>query len=212
MPDFHTFFEHLPQYKIIRCRSCQYAVVPIQTERHIRDHHPQIPVAVRRTTAQAVLDLPDIAHQHEDVIYPDIGSEPVPGFPIVTNALRCNGQKDGQRCDYVCAAVRTIQQHCKAEHAWENDQRRGGNTRVKSKHTPNRMWKEGVHCQRFFEYKQWKKVFPVRGGDGDERMRSDPRNAVAAKRLVQRAQDSSMRQRRGKIPPVTILSLTRGWK
>jgi superfamily II DNA helicase RecQ len=189
MPDFHTFFEHLPQYKIIRCRSCQYAVVPIQTERHIRDHHPQIPVAVRRTTAQAVLDLPDIAHQHEDVIYPDIGSEPVPGFPIVTNALRCNGQKDGQRCDYVCAAVRTIQQHCKAEHAWENDQRRGGNTRVKSKHTPNRMWKEGVHCQRFFEYKQWKKVFPVRGGDGDERMRSDPRNAVAAKRLVQRAQD-----------------------
>jgi hypothetical protein len=90
IPDFHTIFEHLLQFKIIRYRSCQYAVVPNQAEYHIKDHHLQILAAVRRPIAQAVLDLLDIAHQHKDVVYLDTGSEPVPGFPIVTNALRCN--------------------------------------------------------------------------------------------------------------------------
>jgi putative NADH-flavin reductase len=108
MLDFHSIFEHLPQFKILRCKSCQYAVVPAQVERHIKDHYLQITAIVRRTIAQTAADLQDIAHRHEDVIYPADSNEPVPGFPIVTSALGCSGQKDGRPCNYICTAVRTI--------------------------------------------------------------------------------------------------------
>jgi len=154
MADFDKIFEHLTHYRIIRCKSCKYAVVPAQIERHVKDHHPQVVPARRKTISQAATGLPNIAHRPEDVIYPTRNDEPVPGFPVVTDALVCNGQKEGQPCEYVCAAVRTMQQHCKDLHNWENSQKRGGNARAKSKHVSNRMWEHGIWCQRFFEYKQ----------------------------------------------------------
>lgn len=49
------------------------------------------------------------------------------------------------------------------------------------------MWKEGVHCQRFFEYKQWKRVFPVRSGDDEERTKSEAPSTQTADRLIRRA-------------------------
>lgn len=97
MSEFRNVFEHLLQFKIIICELCQYAVVPSQIERHIKDHHPQLTAGVRRKISQAAIELPDFAHRQEDVIYPDAGSEPVPGFPIVTNALRCSGGNEALR-------------------------------------------------------------------------------------------------------------------
>jgi len=189
MASFDTILEHMTQYRIIRCKSCKYAVVPAQVERHVKDNHPQVMPALRKTISQAAMSLPNIAHRHEDVVYPDRSDEPVPGFPIVKGALVCNGQMDGRPCDYACTAVRTMQQHCKDVHGWHNEQRRGGNARAKSKHASNRTWEHGIWCQRFFEYKQWKRVFPVAGGPDQDRTEDEEYSAATAKRLVQRAQD-----------------------
>jgi hypothetical protein len=168
MANFDTNFEHLTQHRIVRCEPCRYAVVPEQVERHMRDHHLQVVPARRKEISQAAMSLPNVAHRHEDVVYPDRDGEPVPRFPIVTDALVCNGLKEGKPCEYACTAIRTMQQHCKDVHGWHNDQRRGGNARAKSKHASNRVWEHGIWCQRFFEYKQWKRVFPVAGGCVEE--------------------------------------------
>jgi hypothetical protein len=189
MANFDANFEHLTQYRIIRCKSCRYAVVPEQVERHMKDHHPQVVPARRREISRAAMSLSNVAHRHEDVVYPNRDDEPVPGFPIITDALVCNGRKEGEPCEYTCTAIRTMQQHCKDVHGWHNDQGRGGNTRAKSKHASNRVWEHGIWCQRFFEYKQWKRVFPVARGRVEEQTDGGKCSAATASKLVQRAQD-----------------------
>ena len=54
-----------------------------------------------------------------------------------------------------------MQKHCKTEHNWKNTQKRGGDVRKKTVGGDNRMWEEGQHCQRFFEFAQWKRYFQV---------------------------------------------------
>ena len=38
--DFDKIFEHLTHYRIIRYKSCKYAVVPTQIERYVKDYYP----------------------------------------------------------------------------------------------------------------------------------------------------------------------------
>lgn len=186
---FEDVFEHLSQYRIIRCKRCRYAVVPKQVERHVKDHHPHINAAQRRQIGRVAMNLPDTAHKSEDVVYPGADAEPIPGFPIVKDVLVCKGQIGEQACGYTCKAIRTMQEHCKKPHGWVNNQKRGGNARAKLRHSTNRMWDSGRWCQRFFEYRQWKRVFPVAGGDEDERNVAVEDSTNAAKRLVQQAKN-----------------------
>jgi hypothetical protein len=117
MADFDTIFEHLTQYRIIQCKSCKYAVVLAQIERHVKDHHPQVVLACQKTILQAAMGLPNIAHRHKDVVYPTRNDKPIPGFPVIKDSLVCIGQREGQLCKYACAAIRTMQQHCKDFHS-----------------------------------------------------------------------------------------------
>jgi hypothetical protein len=51
-----------------------------------------------------------------------------------------------------------IQRHCKEQHNYSNPQKRG---RQKKGAEQDKMWEERQHCQRFFEFAQWKKYFRV---------------------------------------------------
>ena len=187
--EFEALFDHMPQYKIIRCKLCQYAVVPQQIQRHVKDHHPQTPKETRKTIAEVCDTLPDVARVRDEVVYPKPGGEPVKGFPIYENALVCMSEEDGEfgeRCGYACTAIQKMQEHCKAKHGWENTQKRGGNSHVRVKHTANRLWKEGERCQRIFEYRQWRRMFVVEGRV-ETQAEGEKMGANEAKRLIQRA-------------------------
>ena len=51
--------------------------------------------------------------------------------------------------------------HCKEEHQWVNVQRRGGNSRLKEKQSPNRLWETECNYQQFFRVPGWKRYFQV---------------------------------------------------
>lgn len=158
---FERLFIHHVEYRIVRCISCRYAVVPCQLRRHLKDHHSEIKPSERLKITETVLQLPGLAHRAQDVVYPPSSSRPIQGFPILEDALRCTFKTDEKTCSYVCMAVRTMQEHCKISHGWENNQKRGGDTRAKVKQSSNRMWADGGRCQRFFQYSQWRKYFLV---------------------------------------------------
>ena len=174
--DFDGIFQHMQRYKIIVCKRCAFAVVPQQFDRHLREHHPQIDKQNRSRIVERVRTLEAVAHNKEDVEYPQASEEPIEGLEVFKDGLQCMGQQDGNPCKYVCRTAVGIQKHCRLEHGWVNERGRGGNVRKKEKQALNRMWEDKQWCQRFFEYRQWQRYFVVsRGmsGEGDERMEGE---------------------------------------
>jgi hypothetical protein len=54
-----------------------------------------------------------------------------------------------------------MQEHCKQKHQWVNRQKRGGDSRAKQSHTPNKVWTEHHACQRIFKASTWQRYFEV---------------------------------------------------
>lgn len=158
MDDFQSVFEHLPQHRIIRCRKCRYAPIPKQVPRHLGDHHAHLSAEHRRSIAESVLSLLDLAHVAADVIYPLPGDPPVSGFPVYYDGFSCHAS---DRCQYVCRNRAGIKKHSKDEHGWVNQQKRGGDPRLKQPDPTNKIWKSNRACQRFFKVGDWQRYFEV---------------------------------------------------
>jgi len=167
MADFEGLFRHLPEHRVIICKRCRYAPVPDQIQRHLKDHHSRVPVERRREIAVIVQALPDLARRPQDVIYPSDSGGPIDGLDVVFDYLRCAwGKPSGRRCPYACGAVKRMQMHCKKEHGWVNEQKRGGDGRVRSQHASYKMWESGRACQRFFKVGRWQRWFEVAATGG----------------------------------------------
>ena len=141
MDAFEQVFQHLPEYRIIVCQKCAFAVVPVQIPRHLGDHHHRIAEETRHSIIEICRNLNDVAQCVEDVRYPRSGEAPIAGFPVYSNGMRCTAEEGGVQCAYICRG-RTpfgIQKHCKEQHGWENRQKRGGNAREKLVHSPNKI-------------------------------------------------------------------------
>ncbi|KAK3669171.1 hypothetical protein LTR78_010947 [Recurvomyces mirabilis] len=179
MADFEDLFRHAPEHRVIVCRKCRYAPVPDQIQRHLKDHHPQISVEQRGEIALTVESLPDLARRPQDVIYPPDSRAPIDGLGVLFECLRCTWREPtGRRCRYACRAVKRMQRHCKEEHQWVNQQQRGGDSRSKQQHAPNKMWESGRACQRFFKVGEWQRYFEVAAsGPSSNRREVDDRRA-----------------------------------
>lgn len=82
---------------------------------------------------------------------PKPAKEPIAGLTSRGDGLVCSWE----RCWYTCISLQGIQKHCKDEHGWVNQQKRGGDMRQKSKHASNRIWRDGQSCQRLFRAVGW---------------------------------------------------------
>jgi hypothetical protein len=58
-----------------------------------------------------------------------------------------------------------MRKHCKEEHGWVNQQKRGGDVRTKRLHTENKIWTPNRACQRFFKVNSWQKYFEIANQD-----------------------------------------------
>jgi superfamily II DNA helicase RecQ len=161
MDAFNRIFEHLPQYKIIVCKRHRYAVPPFQINTHIQAHHNWEPKSIRVDVVAYVSQLTELAWIHEDVVYPEAGSEAIPNVPVFNNAYECSGNETIVGCGYVCQTKKVIQKHCRDEHQWQTGKQQGGSLKQRARQDPKQMWKEGISIQQFFEYRQWKRGFPV---------------------------------------------------
>ncbi|KAK5110028.1 hypothetical protein LTR85_001795 [Meristemomyces frigidus] len=54
-----------------------------------------------------------------------------------------------------------MQDRCKQHYRWVNQQKRGGNARLKEVHTANKLWATNVVCQTFFKQQSWQRYFEV---------------------------------------------------
>lgn len=166
---FEQLFKIWPDYRVIQCVQCRYAVMPTQIEGHLssKKHRRSVPNGTRKAIDSFVrTQVNSVAWEAEDVTYPPLDSPPINGFPVFENGSRCVSVDSSDReCGHVCRTVGSMQEHCKTVHGWENGQRRGGDTRKKSKQTPNRLWEEGQAVQQFFVQGSWKRYFAVKPAD-----------------------------------------------
>lgn len=162
MDEFEEIFDFDPLHRIIRCKKCRYAVVPIQVETHLARKHSRLSKSQRRSIVAVVDGLPELARRENEVVYPDPCDRRVDGFPVWYDGLRCKWKDgNGVQCRSLYRTVHSIQQHCKQAHQWTNTQHRGGDKRNQQKHTPNKLWVENRACQQFFRASSWRRCFEV---------------------------------------------------
>lgn len=190
---FEDLFLHLPESRVVICKRCRYAPVPAQIRRHLKDHHPKVSARQRGEIALTVQSLPDLARRPQDVVYPPASRSPIEGLNVLFNCLRCQGREpSGRRCRYACRAVKRMQRHCKKEHRWVNEQRRGGDSRSKQQHAPNKAWECGRACQRFFKVGSWQRYFEVEAVPSSNR----PRQVTEQHTTFFRQQEEDIQQAR----------------
>ncbi|KAF4473978.1 hypothetical protein CGGC5_v004742 [Colletotrichum fructicola Nara gc5] len=66
-----------------------------------------------------------------------------------------------------------MQEHCRAEHGWQNDWQKGGNVQKRAMAARDLPWATGVPCQRFFPSRAGSRWFEVGRGLGVA-VRSEP--------------------------------------
>lgn len=132
---------------------------------HLRKHHTTIPSDRRKTITKAIQDIPGIVANQAGLVgfqYPPPTVDPIPfiGQPQ-TDGLRCN------ECGFIVRTPQGIQRHCRKQHGWENDWRKGGNMAKRAREEREVPWTTGVRCQRFFRSRAASQWFEV--GRGRER-------------------------------------------
>ena len=117
--------DYLPEYRVVRCVVCRYAVPPSALSRHMKDLHH-----VYRGKRRALLDYAetlDLA-EPEDLVLPEPQEPPIPAIPV-EDGVACNW------CKYLSVTTKRMKRHWVTVH-----ERRG----IEGKH-----WRP-VKLQTFF--------------------------------------------------------------
>lgn len=154
MDQFTKVFTHLPEYGVVVCTRCQYAVVPAQIPGHIKTKHRSISAQQRQSIAEAVATLSNIAQAAEEVQYPSATSPAVVGLPVYRDRLRCIKETAYGTCNYICRERTGITRHCREQHQWKNPRRRGRVSREQASEPTEQIWVEQQLYQRFFQTRQ----------------------------------------------------------
>nr|XP_036574190.1 uncharacterized protein CTRU02_15864 [Colletotrichum truncatum]XP_036576213.1 uncharacterized protein CTRU02_13900 [Colletotrichum truncatum]KAF6780581.1 hypothetical protein CTRU02_15864 [Colletotrichum truncatum]KAF6782902.1 hypothetical protein CTRU02_13900 [Colletotrichum truncatum] len=116
-------FVYKPEYPVVICTTCKFAVVSNEVATHLKTRHSIISITDRAKIIHAVSSLPDIIKSQAELKslrYPQPTDEPVPYItPPRHDGLRC------QPCGYVCCSLFGMQKHCRDTHGWENDWKKG---------------------------------------------------------------------------------------
>jgi len=87
MAHWQQVFVHRPGFCIVNCQTCEYAVVPAQVERHVKDHHPFTTKEQRAAITQSIQTLSSVAQHHEAVMYPSGDEPPIASLPVFHDGL-----------------------------------------------------------------------------------------------------------------------------
>lgn len=135
------------RYPFVFCQECRWACIAKEVETHLAKNHTTIQPSTRRAIAQRVQSIPGLIQDQAELAGYSLPDRVTP-IPYIEEPKR-----DGLRCRtcrYVTRRVRVIQQHCKEQHNWVNDWKKGGNIKAKKQEPRQLPWIEGVWCQRLF--------------------------------------------------------------
>jgi hypothetical protein len=141
-------FIHLPEFRIIVCKTCKYAVLPSHIDAHFATKPHKLDKQERQRIVAEVAEINGLINNEtlqSEFPFPPATSQPIAalGEPE-TNGLRCIA------CQYICCAVRQMRTHQWEAHQWKSKQK-GGRPRRRASDDNNLVpWRTDVHCQRFF--------------------------------------------------------------
>ena len=83
-----SLLEILPQYRVVICTQCQYAIIPPSVKEHLRTSHKRLPLQHRREIIETVAKNRSLAQTPSEVIYPLPTDLPVELLPVYFDGLR----------------------------------------------------------------------------------------------------------------------------
>lgn len=160
-------FIHLPEWRIMICKKCQYAVLPSEINTHFQktpvhslDHPSRMRISQAVALVQGLIQN-ETQLEHEGFQFPS------PESPAISelaepkrDGLRCTYSNDeGKRCEYVVRYPQKMRKHYRDVHQWGWASKKGKPRRE------NRVrivpWEENIHCQRFFDHRLYSGYFAV---------------------------------------------------
>lgn len=131
------------RYPFVFCQECRWACIAKEVETHLAKNHTRIQPLTRRAIAQKVQSIPGLIQDQAELAAYSLPDRVTP-IPYIEepkrDGLRC------RKCRYVTRKVRVMQQHCKEQHNWVNDWKKGGNIKAKKQEPRQLPWIEGVWC------------------------------------------------------------------
>ncbi|KAI0509396.1 hypothetical protein F5B22DRAFT_638045 [Xylaria bambusicola] len=102
---------HLPDYGVVICKTCRFAIQPSAFSSHLQNHH------ILRSKRRDILDQLRSLRltPPERVGVPASDSRPVPNLPILSG-FKC----DAAECSYACTSVKRMCQHWSDIHGEPN--------------------------------------------------------------------------------------------
>lgn len=164
------YFIHLPEFQVIICKECQYAVLPSHIEAHfIAKPQHGLGKRERQTIADEVAKIDGLIGNEETLQHSMFPFPPRTSRPIAAlaeprrNGIRCTIQVEGEACQYICCSIQKMQEHTWDAHRWKSQQKgRPKKRRNQSQEVP---WQTGIHCQRFFKQGPKSGYFEVRNAE-----------------------------------------------
>ena len=143
-------FVYMGEYSLLVCTGCQFTTLGNEVPTHLRTRHRDVGLERRGQIIEAIRQIPRPQLLHKQA---DLASLRRPGPESPAIAQLAAPRADGlgcRQCPYVVRQVQTMQDHCRAEHSWQNERARGGDIRQKASVERALPWREGVRCQRWF--------------------------------------------------------------
>lgn len=150
---------HLPEFRVIICRKCKYAVLPSHLHSHFTPDRPHgFTKVARQRIVEKVAEIGGLIQDEEELKqckfpFPADTSEPIAALDAPnTDYLRCTFEiEGGSMCPHVCKTVKKVQEHNRKEHGWKSTNKGGRPKKDAPKVSPEVPWRGGVLCQRFFK-------------------------------------------------------------
>jgi hypothetical protein len=106
------YVTYLPNFHVIICRQCKFAIPSTYISRHFRNLHTKIPLATR----QAIIDFADTVQIDEPrrVTIPHPEEDPIDDLELIKKGFQCQFGD----CTECSKTEPTMRQHCRDDHGW----------------------------------------------------------------------------------------------
>ena len=150
------FMIHLPDFHVVVCKKCQYAVLPSQIDTHFGPKKPtgskkvvKKPHGLGKVTRDRIKK--DIAKIEWLITnpeglkqcpfpFPPATTRPIPTLAQPQVAIRCRFPGQEGECGYICCSLQQIQNHCTDIHQWKNTESQGRPRKARVGQIPSVPW------------------------------------------------------------------------
>ncbi|KJZ71002.1 hypothetical protein HIM_09613 [Hirsutella minnesotensis 3608] len=160
-------FVYSSQLNLVVCIDCKVAIVAMEAKGHLNHlrHRRIFAPSQRNDILDRILSIPDIIKDQAELqqrVPPLPSTNPIPYIkPPMHDGLGCN------QCPYVVRDIRRMQEHCRTEHSWVNDWKKGGDVARRAREQrESRPWRTGVSCQRLCNWGYGNRWFEVSRPEG----------------------------------------------